>query len=256
MSSPTKPRTPRLYHASARTPETALDPGTALAVAACAISGFYAVVMFIPFDIAIYAGQPVMALIAISLVVGLREPHPARRLGYGLPHPRFLAAAVLIGVSAWYLNARIMAQLDPPTTEVHKLEEMVEKPPLLGALFAIGVLPGLCEELVFRGVVARGLATRVPPILAILASAALFSLYHHSLTQALPTFTLGLALGIVAIRADSAIPTMLAHFLNNALAILLIRSLPGVAAAINDNPTPTLAGALALLAGGIVLAVR
>ncbi len=79
----------------------------------------------------------------------------------------------------------------------------------------------------FRGVLARGFATRLPLPFAVLASAALFSAYHMSPVQALPTFVLGAMLAVVAIRGGSIVPTMLAHAINNAIAIVATRSAGG-----------------------------
>ena len=62
-------------------------------------------------------------------------------------------------------------------------------------------MPGLCEELFFRGLLFR-LARRVPQWMAIAGGATAFSLWHLSTPIYLPhTFLLGLVLGIAAMMA-------------------------------------------------------
>lgn len=108
----------------------------------------------------------------------------------------------------------------------------------------------------FRGVLARGLAGRMPLWAAAAISAAVFSAYHLSLVQALPTLTLGLALAAVAIRADSAAPAIVAHALNNAIAIAVSRDeLPALAGWLDHHADDALWIAIAVAAAGLVLAL-
>jgi membrane protease YdiL (CAAX protease family) len=75
--------------------------------------------------------------------------------------------------------------------------------------------------------------------------------------QLLPTFTLGLVLGMLALRARSAFPGMLAHFINNALALVVARDdAPWLARAFADHPTAALVGCGGAAALGLGLALR
>jgi membrane protease YdiL (CAAX protease family) len=115
----------------------------------------------------------------------------------------------------------------------------------------------VCEEIVFRGVLARSLGRRASLIAAAAISAVVFSAYHLSLVQALPTLVLGLVLAVIAIRADSAVPGMLAHAVNNALVIAVSRgALPELAGWLDRHPAAGLVGCAAATAGGVVIAAR
>jgi membrane protease YdiL (CAAX protease family) len=259
MTSPSEPRTPRLYHAFRGAP--GFDPLLAGAIVAAAMGTFHAVSAFVPRPAALIVAQ--LVLLAIPLGAAALVPGPdgrlaamRDRLGFRLPRPIFLVAAALIGATAWYVNLRLVSLL-----EIHgdtrRLEEAAEQPSLPFVLLTLAVLPPLCEETLFRGVLARSLTPAVGVMWAVFVSAVLFSAYHLNLVQAGPTFTLGLALGFLAIRADSAIPTMLAHALNNAVAITIARNeVPGLGQWFEDNPTIALVlCATATLVGVVLIAL-
>ena len=85
----------------------------------------------------------------------------------------------------------------------------------VGVLIAVALLPAVFEELLFRGVVLKGLST-FGKAGAILLCGALFSLYHQNPAQTLYQFVCGAAFAWVALNAKSILPTVVAHFLNNA----------------------------------------
>jgi len=177
-------------------------------------------------------------------------------LGIRWPRMRFVIAAMLIGAFAWFINLVIVSLVQPPG-EVKTLEKIVDQAPLGPTIIALGVLPAITEELVFRGALARSLAARYSALPAILISAALFGAYHMVPVQMLPTFLLGLALGFVTLRAGSVVPAMIMHFMNNTIAIVISREeIPAVQSLLNDYPLEILGIALASVALGITIAAR
>lgn len=84
-----------------------------------------------------------------------------------------------------------------------------------GPVLAVLIAP-LTEEVLFRGIILRGLLSRWRPWAAILISALLFVLMHFNPAQAPVAFALGLALGWVYVRTRSLGLCMLGHALNNA----------------------------------------
>jgi membrane protease YdiL (CAAX protease family) len=67
---------------------------------------------------------------------------------------------------------------------------------------------------------------RFRPRNAILASAFLFGLYHLNVFLFLPTFGLGVVLGLLTVRSRSLGPAVLFHFLHNALLLAWARWSP------------------------------
>ncbi len=75
------------------------------------------------------------------------------------------------------------------------------------------------EEMMFRGLMLRALS-KVSPKFGIIASAALFGLFHQNVPQAVNAFLIGLALGYTAYKSGSIIPTIIIHFVVNANGII------------------------------------
>ena len=84
-----------------------------------------------------------------------------------------------------------------------------------GPVLAVVVAP-LTEELVFRGLILRGLLGRWRPAVAITASAALFAATHLNPAQAPVAMLLGLVLGWVFVRTRSLGLCIAGHAANNA----------------------------------------
>jgi len=265
MTSPNEPRTASLYHADhpAGSAVAAVDPALAAAIVTATLATYLVVAMLVPRSIVVMAAQAALAAVPIAAVVihRRREPgSPGTALGaLGLrPAPRrFFVAAIAIGATTWYLNMYLVALLPVTERQVRTLADLVDRPTLAAALVMFALVPAVCEELLFRGILARALGRPLRLAVAAMISAAVFSVYHLSLAQALPTLTLGFVLALIAIRADSVLPTVIAHALNNALAILMSRNeLPAVTSWLARHPVAALAGCAASTALGIAITVR
>src|SRR4030095_10357313 len=111
----------------------------------------------------------------------------------------------------------------------------------------IALAPAICEELLFRGFILSGFRT-LGAAPAIGASALLFGVAHASIYRLLPTFFLGLLLGIVVWRTGSIFCSIIIHAINNGLLATLTAS-PELARTIGLSDqaeslpwTPTLVG--------------
>lgn len=247
MTSPSEPRTPRLYHVA--------TPRAAAILAGLAIATIYSLQIVLA-----QLGAPlVVASVAGDLVTGAGLVWLARRHRYDLglrwPRPRFIVAGLLVGASTWMVALQIVAWLHPPGDD-HQLGQVVQRGALWPLVVGLAVLPAFTEELVFRGVLARGLATRWPAWAAIAGSAAVFAAYHLIPAQMIGVLPLGLALGLLAIRSRSIVPGMIAHLTNNTIALALSRDeLPGIARVLGARPGVSLLAASVVLVAGVALAI-
>ncbi len=91
---------------------------------------------------------------------------------------------------------------------------------LLIGVFVIGVSAGICEELLFRGVIQRGFE-RFGAVKSIFITAFLFGLMHLDFQRFLGTFVLGALLGFLVYKSNSLLCGMFAHFVNNSIAVCL-----------------------------------
>ncbi len=258
MTIPIEPRTPGLYHGGAG----AAPPATFTALGGFAVVCAATATLLVGAVIATSVGAPLMVTAVIAQLAMLAVPiAAARRSGrslaaVGLARPaagRYVAAAALIGSSAWYLNMRLVNALPVPHDD-DQLLALIDRPSLVVVLLAVAVTPAICEEVLFRGVLARAFASRFAMPLAVFLAALVFAGYHFRIVQLLPTFTLGLVLGWLAIRARSAVPGMLAHLLNNAIALVVARDeVPAVSSVLASHPTAALVGSAILTVTGLVL---
>lgn len=83
----------------------------------------------------------------------------------------------------------------------------------------VAILPAIFEELVFRGIILKGLKSS-GEIKAVIISSLAFSLYHLTPEKTLYQFFAGVIFAVIALRTDSIVFTVIMHFLNNFIVIL------------------------------------
>jgi len=91
---------------------------------------------------------------------------------------------------------------------------------ILKVFLVMAVLPGICEELLFRGFMMR-FFEKYGARWAVIISALLFAAFHLDPFRFLPVLLLGFLLGYLTIRSGSIYNSMLSHALNNGLALFV-----------------------------------
>ncbi len=103
-------------------------------------------------------------------------------------------------------------------------EQVLEKfyqIPLIVTFFIVSVLPGICEELLFRGFLLRGLRKRCSNSCAIVLVGLLFGLIHVDPYKLLSTTLLGILFGYMVVKTGSIFTGIIAHITNNTIPLLL-----------------------------------
>jgi sodium transport system permease protein len=95
------------------------------------------------------------------------------------------------------------------------IEQIFDEMSMLQQFLFIAFTPGICEELLFRGLAFRPIEKKLGPKKAILITALLFGIMHLDIVRLLPTVLLGLVMGTVAYASGSIFPVMLLHICNN-----------------------------------------
>ena len=178
-----------------------------------------------------------VATVPVQLVMGLGIPSFVswwRRvsvkggLSVATASWRAIVSGFVTGIGAWgagsllyqFVQAPILPVLPEQTEAVRKLLSF-EQPG--GALYIIGVaalIPGICEELLFRGALLsclRPFGARTATIVSALA----FTLAHFEPARTVPLFALGLAAAWLAWSSRSVVPAIVFHVTNNTIAVLL-----------------------------------
>lgn len=91
---------------------------------------------------------------------------------------------------------------------------------ILYAFIIVPILPAICEEALFRGVIMRGLR-QFGDAFAVIASALIFAIMHGGYEQFVLQFAVGLAIGSAVIISDNLFTGMAMHFLYNLGTVVL-----------------------------------
>lgn len=231
---------------------------TALGVAAMFASGLLALRLGLGLRGQIALGTVLLAVPAASALVA-RPPAWREALGPGVVAHRTAALSTLLGAALWVgsiglMEMQSLAAPPPPRyleafRAIHSALTPTGPLDTLVSLAVIAVLPGLCEELVVRGVLLPSLVRPLGPAGAVVSSAFLFAAMHADPYRFLFTLTVGLVLGVLRLRTGSLWPPIFGHVTLNALTF-------AIAPLIDDpaqpyTPQPVL-GLACLLAGAAV----
>lgn len=93
---------------------------------------------------------------------------------------------------------------------------------LIFNLVMIALLPAVGEELIFRGIIQKGLEKRIGnPHIAIWLAAILFSAFHFQFLGFVPRMLMGVAMGYLFFWSGNLWYPIIAHLTNNATAVIL-----------------------------------
>jgi membrane protease YdiL (CAAX protease family) len=123
-------------------------------------------------------------------------------------------------------------------------------------MLVIAVIPGICEEALFRGVL-QPILIRLfrNPWAGIVVAALFFSAFHFQFQGFLPRAFLGILLGAVYWYSNSLWTAILAHFFVNGIQVLAVVFYPKM---VTDNPSVPLYAALIsiVIVVGLLSAMR
>jgi sodium transport system permease protein len=201
-------------------------------------------------------------LLAPTLVLAGRLRAPVRAvLSLRRPSLRSCAGVLMLGfpvsliASVVFLLQSHFFPVPPEVQDIFKdLLETVRTHPVLG-LFAVAVSPGLCEEVLFRGLILHLFTDMIGPKKGAVVAGILFGLFHLVPQRVLVTAGLGVLLGFLTLHTRSIVPAMILHATYNLW--LCMPALVGEERAQFVLSQPwTIPAGLALLLGGIALIRR
>jgi sodium transport system permease protein len=129
-------------------------------------------------------------------------------------------SALVLGIGLAELLNRYVFPVPREVVEAFGQAMMGPDLPVWQIVFFLAVMPGVFEELAFRGVLLHGVSRRFRPLATALVVGAIFGMFHVSLFRLVPTAWLGMVMAGVVLLTGSIYPAMLWHFLNNAIAIV------------------------------------
>ena len=118
--------------------------------------------------------------------------------------------------SVWWLTdilAALVAVYPPDADTLEMFERLIFSGVV--SLIAVCVIAPFLEEMLFRGIILRGLLGSYSPIKSILISAFLFGFVHFNIYQFVAAFILGCFLGWIFYLSRSLWPCIFAHAIYN-----------------------------------------
>lgn len=88
-------------------------------------------------------------------------------------------------------------------------------------IFSLVIIAPIYEEVVFRGILLKGMASRMNPKLALVVSALFFAILHMNIPQGINAFLLGLIIGAIYLDTGSIYLSILAHLVNNSVGVTI-----------------------------------
>lgn len=110
----------------------------------------------------------------------------------------------------------------------NSLTGIIKEYPLWLSVIAIGMVPGILEECVYRGVFFNEYR-KINPRMGILLSGLLFGLMHLNINQFVYAFVMGIIFALLVEATDSLLSSMLVHFCINGTSVVLSRTAPDMA---------------------------
>lgn len=174
--------------------------------------------------------QLIILVLPVILVLRVSKNDIKKTLRLNMPDVRnfaivLLAAAPLIILVS--LITQVTNMIYPiPDAYIEAMEKIVNMGDLsfLMNILVIAMLPGICEEILFRGFIINGFKKK-GFWGSIIITAVLFAILHLDPYRLLPVTIIGIWLGYMLLRSNSLYVPMLAHAVNNSLAVVMGRDL-------------------------------
>ena len=188
-------------------------------------------------QVALFVGLPALVVWYLKLDLG-------KTFSLGAPDPRAWAGAIMLGAGTWVVATEIGAwQLKIFGTGLQLADMEATLRALFGelglwqALLLVAVLPGICEEFLFRGFLLAGVRRAAGKWGTVLVVGVVFGLFHLYGFKLLVTSLLGMLLALVCWQTRSIWPGILVHVMHNSVAVCLVL-VPGFAEALRLHTAP------------------
>lgn len=173
-------------------------------------------------EFVLFVGIPLVIIwkyrLPLKEALALRAPKPIV-----WPVILLMVPATQLAGTAVFMLASLVFPVPEKLLEEFGRNILPEEIPIWQLLIYIGILPGICEEIGFRGPLLYGLRRRFPPITVMLVVGLIFGLFHMELFRIIPTGFLGIIITGVALLTGSIFPGMVLHAANNISAVAMAK---------------------------------
>lgn len=166
-----------------------------------------------------------LPILLYSLFTKTKIKDTFKTFGIKKVSPAIIGFSILLGIVLYFINSFVatvsqsfIALLGYETVSTSTTTVQFSYALLLKEFLLSAILPGICEEVLHRGLMLHAGKKQKNPHYCLIISSLLFGLMHLNINQFFYAAILGCLMGYVTLVADSIIPSMIIHFMNNALA--------------------------------------
>ena len=147
--------------------------------------------------------------------------HLFSTLGFRKAKWRYYFVAMVIAVFFWVADFWLQTYyfLDDGKKDGIALQSSIKQFGAISMVLAICFLAPIAEEILFRGIILKGLVDKLSPLWAILLSSILFAAIHFSANDTLTLFIVAVGYSMLTLKARSIWPAILAHVINNSVTL-------------------------------------
>lgn len=150
-------------------------------------------------------------------------------LPFKAPKIRHIFGATFI----WFGSFIIMAMLSFPLQKLFPnandglevLADIMKNQSLVVLVFAVAILPAICEEILFRGFTYSAFKFKFAPFVSMLLASILFGIFHLNLIKLFTTALLGLTINYLLYKTENLTISSYVHFINNLLSVFAVKAL-------------------------------
>lgn len=142
-------------------------------------------------------------------------------LSFRKPSPRYIVAGISLGFATVVISMLILTvqtKFLPYSEEYGRQMQLMIMPPgrpLWQIILVAAMMPAICEEIFFRGVLQGILSRNLSKQKLLFVIGILFGVFHLSMFRILPTGLLGVLLAYLTLASGSIFPSMCLHFMHN-----------------------------------------
>ena len=199
----------------------------------------------------LFAGMSV--LLCVIRKVKISEVFPIKKITL---RDFFGCIVLLIGSYMLSIAAIMLMQYLVPSSmaEAQGISDMLYGPGtnFFYILFAVGILPAICEEMAHRGAIFSSFRAVKHEWIPIVVVGLFFSINHLSILRGPFTFILGAVLAYVMCKRNNILLTMMMHCMLNSFSVCL-SFITGLAESADTATTASAGGSLTNLAVGLIM---
>lgn len=134
----------------------------------------------------------------------------------------WIVLAIMAVTLCFSLNALLgFSGLDKISQKYQEVAQTLYSGGVLLEIITVGILGPICEELIFRGLMFRRMCEYTKPVIAVIASALVFAIYHGNIVQGVYAFVLGVVMAVCYQRFQTLWASIVIHVAANITSVCL-----------------------------------